>query len=74
MGTQGVIFLQGSRFGRYSLFVRGGKLTYVYNFLGTSGQKVVADAPTSGTHIGFDVADDPYVDVERELAAAMARN
>jgi hypothetical protein len=75
MGTQGVIFLQGSRFGRYSLFVRGGKLTYVYNFLGIPPeQKVVADAPTSGTHIGFDVADDPYVDVERELAAAMARN
>jgi arylsulfatase len=33
MGTEAVRFVQGSRFGGYSLFVKGGKLTYVYNFL-----------------------------------------
>jgi hypothetical protein len=146
-----VIVAQGSRFGGYSLFVKDGKLTYVYNFLGIPPeQRVVADAPTSGTHlvgieftkervgeyhephgtlklhvdeevvaeaeirtilsryslcgeglcigydggdavsseykpkfeftggkivkVVFDVADDAYVDVERELAAAMARD
>jgi hypothetical protein len=62
-----VIFVQGSRFGGwYSLFVKGGKLTYVYNVLGIPPeQKVVADAPTSGTHIGFDVADDSRDDAAR---------
>jgi hypothetical protein len=50
--SQGVIFAQGSRFGGYSLFVKDGKLTYVYNFLGIPPeQRLVADAPTSGTHI-----------------------
>jgi hypothetical protein len=43
---------QGSRFGGFSLYVLDGRLTYVYNFLGIPPeQKVVADAPTSGTHI-----------------------
>ena len=32
--SQGVIVAQGSRFGGYSLFVKDGKLTYVFNFLG----------------------------------------
>ena len=32
--SQGVIFAQGSRFGGHALFVKDGKLTYVYNFLG----------------------------------------
>ena len=50
--SQGVIVAQGSRFGGYSLFVKDGKLHYVYNFLGIPPeQKVVADAPTSGTHV-----------------------
>jgi len=50
--SRGVIFAQGSRFGGYSLFVKDGKLTYVYNFLGIPPeQRLVGDAPTSGTHI-----------------------
>ena len=50
--AQGVIVAQGSRFGGFSLFVIDGKLTYVYNFLGIPPeQKIVADAPSSGTHI-----------------------
>jgi hypothetical protein len=50
--SQGVIFAQGSRFGGYSLFVKDGKLVYVYNFLGIPPeQRIVADAPTSGTRI-----------------------
>ena len=56
--TKGVIVAHGSRFGGYTLFVKEGKLTYVYNFLGIPPeQKVVAAAPTSGTHIvGIDFA------------------
>jgi hypothetical protein len=50
--AQGVIVAQGSRFGGFSLFVKDAKLQYVYNFLGIPPeQKVVADAPTSGTHV-----------------------
>ena len=56
--SEGVIFAQGSRFGGMSLFIKGGRLTYVYNFLGIPPeQKIVTDAPTSGTHIvGVDFA------------------
>ena len=50
--SQGVIVAHGSRFGGYTLFVKDGKLTYVYNFLGIPPeQRIAADAPTSGTHI-----------------------
>jgi len=50
--SQGVIFAQGSRFGGYSLFVKGGKLIFVYNFLGIPPeQRLASDAPTLGKHI-----------------------
>jgi len=50
--SQGVIVAQGSRFGGFSLFVKDGRLYYVYNFLGIPPeQQIVADAPTRGTHV-----------------------
>lgn len=50
--SQGVIVAQGSRFGGYSLFVKGGRLYYVYNFLGIPPeQRLVCEAPTLGRHI-----------------------
>lgn len=50
--SQGVIFAQGSRFGGYSLFVKGGKIVFVYNFLGIPPeQRLTFAAPTSGNHI-----------------------
>jgi arylsulfatase len=50
--SQGVIFSQGSRFGGYVMFVKGGKLTYVYNFLGIPPeQRLSCDAPKLGKHI-----------------------
>ncbi|HET8782905.1 MAG TPA: sulfatase-like hydrolase/transferase [Pyrinomonadaceae bacterium] len=50
--TQGVIFAQGSRFGGYSLFVKNGKVIFVYNFLGIPPeQRLDIDAPTEGKHI-----------------------
>ncbi len=50
--TQGVIFAQGSRFGGYSLFVKDGRIFFVYNFLGVSPeQRLTVAAPALGTHI-----------------------
>jgi arylsulfatase len=149
--TEGVIFAHGSRFGGHTLFIKDGKLNYVYNFLGikpeqtfTSGKleagkrtlgvefirenagehgestgtaklyvddKVVAEGPMraqvgkftlsgDGLCVGFDSADpvsrsyppgfpfkggvilgvgvdigeEQYLDLEREAAAAFARD
>ncbi len=41
--TEGVIFAQGSRFGGHSLFIKNGKLYYVYNFVGLKEQKFVSN-------------------------------
>ncbi|MGH7005318.1 MAG: sulfatase/phosphatase domain-containing protein, partial [Alphaproteobacteria bacterium] len=50
--SQGVIFAQGSRFGGYTMFVKEGKLFWVYNFLGIPPeQRLVSPAPTRGKHI-----------------------
>lgn len=50
--SQGVIVAQGSRFGGYTLFVKDGKLTYIYNFLGMQPeQRLSCEAPKSGKHI-----------------------
>jgi hypothetical protein len=48
----GVIFANGSRFGGHALFMKGGKITYCYNFLGVPPeQHVTANAPSPGKHI-----------------------
>jgi hypothetical protein len=50
--SQGIICSQGSRFGGYALFVKGGKLFWVYNFLGIPPeQRLTCDAPRLGKHI-----------------------
>ncbi|NEU09637.1 arylsulfatase [Flavihumibacter sp. R14] len=50
--AQGVIFAQGSRFGGYSLFVKDGKIHFVYNFLGVPPEQTLScDAPKPGKHI-----------------------
>lgn len=50
--TQGVIVSQGSRFGGYSMFVTGGKLNFIYNFLGIPPeQRLSCDIPKVGKHI-----------------------
>ncbi len=51
-GSKGVIVAQGSRFGGYSLFLKDGKVNFVYNFLGIPPEQVLTcAAPTSGDHI-----------------------
>lgn len=47
----GVIFAHGSRFGGHSLFIKEGKLNYVYNFLGISPeQRFVSDTLKPGKY------------------------
>ncbi|MFC3274397.1 arylsulfatase [Agromyces mediolanus] len=50
-GTEGVIFAHGSRFGGHSLFLKDGRLHYVYNFLGIPPeQHFVSEALEPGDH------------------------
>ena len=50
--SQGVVFAQGSRFGGYSLFVKDGRIFFVYNFLGIPPeQRLTCEAPKLGKHI-----------------------
>ncbi len=47
-----MIFAHGSRFGGHSLFVKDGKVTYAYNFLGIPPEDhISAPVPTDGRHI-----------------------
>jgi arylsulfatase len=50
--SEGVIMAHGARFGGHSLFVKDGKLYYVYNFLGIPPeQQFVSDALPAGRHV-----------------------
>ena len=44
-GANGVLIAQAGRFGGWSLYVKDGKPTYAYNFLGLQIFKVAADKP-----------------------------
>jgi len=49
--AQGVIFAHGSRFGGHALFIKDGKLHYVYNFLGIKPEQDFVSGPlTPGKH------------------------
>jgi arylsulfatase A-like enzyme len=50
--SQGVIVAQGSRFGGYSMFLKGDEVVFVYNFLGIPPeQRLSAPAPPAGSHV-----------------------
>ena len=50
-GAQGVIFAHGSRFGGHALFIKDGKLSYVYNILGIPPEQTyTSEALTPGAH------------------------
>jgi hypothetical protein len=66
---RGVVFAQGSRFGGHSMFIKDGKLHYVYNFLGIGDEQTFsADLPPPGKHVfgvefareGVDSEHQPY--------------
>ncbi len=49
--TEGVIFAHGSRFGGHTLFIKDGKLNYVYNFLGIKPEQTfTSDTLEPGNH------------------------
>ncbi len=60
--SEGVVVAQGSRFGGYTLFVKGGQLTFVYNFLGIPPeQRLSAPVPSPRQHIvGVDFAKEKH--------------
>jgi arylsulfatase A-like enzyme len=43
--SEGVIFAHGSRFGGHTLFIKDGKLHYVYNFLGIKPEQTFVSEP-----------------------------
>ena len=48
----GVVFAHGHRFGGHALYLKDGKLRYVYNYLGEGDQVVTSDTGTpTGKHI-----------------------
>ncbi len=49
--ASGVILSQGSRFGGHALYVKDGKLKYVYNWIGELVQVVEADEPIPTGHV-----------------------
>ncbi len=57
----GVLFEQGTRFGGHALYVKDGKLHYVYNMVGEFVQTVVADEvlPTGHVYLSASFAKDP---------------
>jgi arylsulfatase A-like enzyme len=42
-GAEGVLFAHGARFGGHALYIKDNRLHYVYSFVGSVEQKVVAD-------------------------------
>ncbi|MFI5637855.1 arylsulfatase [Streptomyces goshikiensis] len=44
-GASGVLFSHGGRFGGHALYVKDGRLTYVYNFLGSEEQRITSTEP-----------------------------
>ncbi|MFB9580294.1 arylsulfatase [Streptomyces goshikiensis] len=44
-GASGVLFSHGGRFGGHALYVKDGRLTYAYNFLGSEEQRITATEP-----------------------------
>jgi arylsulfatase len=61
-GAEGVIYALGSNAGGYALFVKEGKLTFVYNYEGHQKYRIVADGPLPTGDVtiqyGFEVTGD----------------
>ena len=57
-GAEGVLFAHGHSFGGHALYVKDGKLKYVYNFLGENEQMITSDidVPTGKVVLGVEFA------------------
>jgi arylsulfatase len=71
--ADGVLFSQGSRFGGYSMYIKDGKLKFVYNYVGLEEQKLTADAdlPTGDCVLGVSY-DNESVAEEKHAAFGTA--
>ena len=50
--AQGVLFAHGARFGGHALYIKDGKLKYVYNFVGDNEQVIESTGPVpTGRHV-----------------------
>jgi len=56
-GAEGVLLAQGSKFGGFSVFVQGGKLVYVHNYVGVVEYTVesTSDVPTGKSALRVEV-------------------
>ena len=54
--ASGVLFSQGARFGGHALYIKDGKLKYVYNWVGMFEQTIEATEPISAGHAVFSVS------------------
>jgi arylsulfatase len=54
--ASGVLFSQGARFGGHALYIKDGKLRYVYNWVGMFEQIIEATEPISTGHAVFSVS------------------
>jgi len=54
--SSGVIFAHGAQFGGHALYIKDGKLKYVYDYLGLAAQELVADIdlPTGACVLGVE--------------------
>ena len=48
--AEGVLFAHGGRFGGHALYIKDGKLNYVYNFLGEKEQKLISSTSIPRGH------------------------
>jgi arylsulfatase A-like enzyme len=56
--AEGVLFAQGSRFGGHALYIKDGKLKYVYNWVGLFDQVVESTEPVPTGHVVLSVSFD----------------
>ena len=64
--ASGVIFAHGSQFGGHALYIRDGKLKYVYNYLGLNAQELVSEValPEGACVVGVEFAKENQVPSE----------
>jgi arylsulfatase A-like enzyme len=66
--AQGVLLTMGGRAGGHTSFIKGGKLCYVYNFLGIEEQKVIASGPLQGGEVTLGVEFSKEMENPRAVA------
>lgn len=70
-GADGVLIVQGGRFGGWTLFIQGGKLIYEHNFLGLQRYRIISDTPVpeGKVTLGFEFAITGQFEISPELTA-----